>query len=85
MFLENHDRLFRQWKLHECGEIIFFNTKVNAGFKHSMHLENVVPVHHLGIPVAKHINKFSWLELQLCWLQIYSFKNKRNYNILNLT
>jgi hypothetical protein len=36
----------------------FFNTKVNAGFKHSKPLENVAPVHHLGIPVAKHMNTF---------------------------
>ena len=61
--MENHDRLFRQWKLPECGEIIFLKTKVSAGFKHFKILENVVPVHHLGIPVSKHINTFDWLEL----------------------
>jgi hypothetical protein len=51
LFLENHDRLLRQWKLPESGEIIFFNSKVNTGFKHSKLLENVAPVHHLEIPV----------------------------------
>jgi hypothetical protein len=56
LFPENHDRLLRQWKLPESGEIIFLNSKVNAGFKHSKLLENVAPVHHLEIPVAKHIN-----------------------------
>jgi hypothetical protein len=47
---------------------LFFNMKVNGGFKHSKPLENVASVHHLGIPVAKHINTFNWLELHLCWL-----------------
>jgi hypothetical protein len=56
LFLENLDRLLQQWKLPESGEIIFFNSKVNAGFKHSNLLKNVAPVHHLEIPVAKHIN-----------------------------
>jgi hypothetical protein len=31
-------------------------------------LDNVAPVHHLGIPVSKHINTFYWLKLKLCWL-----------------
>jgi hypothetical protein len=55
LFLEDHDRLLQQWKLPESSEISFFNSRVNAGFKHSKLLKNVAPVHHLEIPVAKHI------------------------------
>jgi hypothetical protein len=31
----------------------FFNSKVNAGFKHSKLLENVEPVHHFEIKKKK--------------------------------
>jgi hypothetical protein len=29
------------------SKILFLNTKVNAGLKHSKPLENIAPVHHL--------------------------------------
>jgi hypothetical protein len=56
----------------------FFNTKVNAGFKHSKPLENVAPVHHLGIPVAKHMNTFYWLEIPKT--HSYHISNYHNFN-----